>query len=91
MENLVLFFSLNIMNYTSKENTFAEVSFLMKSLTEGLQLYQKGTPAQVFFVDFSQFLRTHISYDTRKWLPPKLRALIRRNYSWFAWLNCFNK
>ena len=38
------------------------------------------------FVAFSQFLRTHISYNTCKWLPPKPRPLIRGNYAWFAWL-----
>ena len=53
----------------SQENTCVRVSFLIKLKVLGLQLYQKGTLAQLFFCKFCEISKSNFFIEHLWWMP----------------------
>ena len=54
-----------------QENTCARVSFLIKLKAEACNFIKKETLAQVFLVNFANFLKTPFLTEHIQWLPLK--------------------
>ena len=52
--------------FQNLEGTFARVSFSKKFQVRDLQLYEKGTPAQVLPSKFSKTSKINIFYETNR-------------------------